>query len=316
MLLSIVIPTYKRPECLKYTLDILYPQLTPDVSLVILNNDNEVDLNDFLRENYFEGVEVINNRYNVGGNANILRCVEVSRAKYLWALGDDDIPTADCIKKILDYSKLDYDYICFSHMTLNVNYDRKFSSIKEMYELQKNIQNYMFISTNIYKVSRLTPYLDVGYHFIFTCTPILNCLICSLDNAPLNCVYSAQTIIKSVQDNDRGNPLYALLGISNLNILPVTKESSEYISLWVKRVPVSWINFQKYIGFQYLFYRKSNNTKLLENQIYAASKGIFRGKYALQVVILLVSYIFKWHRVMNLIIKKLPAKIQKKFSQS
>ncbi len=96
-------------------------------------------MNDFALENIFNSVGVINNEYNIGGNANILKSVIIEKSKYVWVLDDYDIPSKHAVSTIINYLKDDVDYICFSYSIFSVENDVNFSIINEMYEVQNNI---------------------------------------------------------------------------------------------------------------------------------------------------------------------------------
>ena len=302
MLLTIVIPTYKRVDYLRKTITLLLPQLNNNVELVVLNNDPNTDLKKNAIHEY-DQVRIINNKYNIGGNANILKCLEIAEGEYVWVLGDDDIPDGHSINNILEVINKGYDYVCFSSLGSEVKRDIEFKSISQMFQIQKNIQNYVYISTNVYKTSVITDYLEYGYHFTFTCTPILNCLLLALNEKELNCMYSVKKIINGIQQSERGNPLYAVIGIDKIRLLPVSLESSRYINLWVDQISKHWFSYIKYLGFQYLYYLKLKNYILLREQITAASMGVYKRKILTRFLLTLFGYIFKSQLIMKLIIK-------------
>jgi glycosyltransferase involved in cell wall biosynthesis len=109
-LLTIAIPTYNRPVQLRYTLEVVLPQILGDnrVRLLVLDNHSEVPAAQILNElgvELNEKVSVIRHALNIGGNANIMRCFELCETEWVWVLSDDDNPSSDAVQIILDDSK-------------------------------------------------------------------------------------------------------------------------------------------------------------------------------------------------------------------
>jgi len=98
--LSIVIITYNRAELLGKTLKSLSESIFSQCEIIVLNNcstDNTIGVvNSF--KGKFSDYTLITHKFNIGGNANILRAYEFGKQYYKWILCDDDI---------LDFSKID-----------------------------------------------------------------------------------------------------------------------------------------------------------------------------------------------------------------
>jgi hypothetical protein len=102
--LTIYIPTYKR-ESLADLLAALAPQLTPEVEVIISDNDpNGMGLaivKDALADapcyvHYSQRVE------NIGGSANIARGYTAGRGDWLWIMGDDDSVLPGAVANVLE----------------------------------------------------------------------------------------------------------------------------------------------------------------------------------------------------------------------
>lgn len=105
-ILTIAIPTFNRINSLKLTLTWLIPQLTEECELLILDNRSNDGTKDLLESVVTQNctskvINVIRNACNVGGNENILRCIEYSSGDYVWLLGDDDTPLPNAVDTIL-----------------------------------------------------------------------------------------------------------------------------------------------------------------------------------------------------------------------
>lgn len=103
--LTVAIPTWNRPVQLRRTLEVLLPQLSDDCYLLILDNASDIPAESVVAElaNGLipESIRIIRNRVNIGGDANILRCVELCDSEWVWLLGDDDIPVPECVSIII-----------------------------------------------------------------------------------------------------------------------------------------------------------------------------------------------------------------------
>ena len=97
-LLSICIPTYNREEYLYKSLDHLCEQLVgfeDEIELLIANNgssDNSFAIIEEFR-NSFPTLDwkILTVETNIGADAIFLKCFNLSRGKYFWLIGDDDI---------------------------------------------------------------------------------------------------------------------------------------------------------------------------------------------------------------------------------
>jgi len=90
--LTVAIPTYKRVEALEKTVREVLRQLNAENDrLLIIDNDPDGSGAKRL-QNYASDprVRIIRNACNIGGNANIMRCIECADTEYVWLLGDDD----------------------------------------------------------------------------------------------------------------------------------------------------------------------------------------------------------------------------------
>ncbi|RZK28376.1 MAG: glycosyltransferase family 2 protein, partial [Hymenobacter sp.] len=104
-MLTIAIPTYNRNERLARSLEILVPQLSAGVKLVIIDNCSSVPIKDTVEPYLLSNVKVVRNTYNIGMAANILRCFENCDTEWLWVLGDDDPPHKNAVEIIIQEIK-------------------------------------------------------------------------------------------------------------------------------------------------------------------------------------------------------------------
>ena len=109
-LLSICIPTFNRAPFLAELLQALLPQLTParaDVELVISDNASTDTTATVIADFRARGLplRLSRNQENLGADENFLRCHALARGRYLWLLGDDDLPMPNAIPQLLSLLK-------------------------------------------------------------------------------------------------------------------------------------------------------------------------------------------------------------------
>lgn len=87
MKLTIAIPTFNRNEILEKHIQFLLPQISEECTLLIIDNCSMVSVENtigYLLSKYpLLNYKIIRNKVNIGGNANILRCVELCETEWL-----------------------------------------------------------------------------------------------------------------------------------------------------------------------------------------------------------------------------------------
>lgn len=107
--LQICIPTYNRSETLVENVRRLQSfQSELDFKILVVDNATESFSNAQILDSLkSEGTTVVRNPCNVGGQANVLKCYELSDADYVWVVGDDDFLDLDGIRTVLNELSLD-----------------------------------------------------------------------------------------------------------------------------------------------------------------------------------------------------------------
>lgn len=204
--LSICIPTYNRPDELLYTLSCLLPQMQDGVELIILDNASEIPGFNRVRDavSEYDGVgrvELKRNLGNIGGNANILRCIEEGTGEWVWLLGDDDIPGHDAISKVLTSCGV-YCNAAFIHFHTphdvfsDRNSDMVYSRASQLLGDVSMIGELLFMSNCVLRRSCALKYLVRGYHAIDSMMPHMAVMLWSInENDPG--VLASSTIVRS-----------------------------------------------------------------------------------------------------------------------
>lgn len=151
----------------------------------IHDNNSPTPVNEYIQtqDTAYKTVNIINNITNIGGNANILRCIEFCKTEWIWVLGDDDLPTEGAIQQILK------DISTAGHELLAINYQ------SELYKRHKRIvlrgsreflrdldslSSVMFISSTIFRATVLRQHLRFAYAYLYSSMPHIIALYYSL----------------------------------------------------------------------------------------------------------------------------------------
>jgi glycosyltransferase involved in cell wall biosynthesis len=108
MKLSIIIPYYKTLELTKKLLNVLKPQLSDEVEVLIVNNSDSDNFDDYQTKTlYCESNGTASRPRNIG--------LDNAKGKYITFIDSDDLVSEDYIKKILHkINTSNFDYCFFS----------------------------------------------------------------------------------------------------------------------------------------------------------------------------------------------------------
>lgn len=165
--LTIAIPTYNRKERLMEQLHSLIRQSDFDrVNVLICDNNSNYDVKLSVEKTFGlrKNVEVVKNKLNIGGDANIallfLRC----KSQWMWILGDDDETTEDSINTILKDIELypNIAYFKYSIKNFTPYSDVTVKSLEEYIDYyhygNNSTGDMIFMSNNIYNLNIIGPY--------------------------------------------------------------------------------------------------------------------------------------------------------------
>jgi glycosyltransferase involved in cell wall biosynthesis len=186
--LTIGIPTYNRNDRLNHTLDLLLPQIDPDVIIVIYDNCSDIPVLESAStriQAYGKigcEISIIRNPFNIGGNANILTVLSLQKTKWLWILGDDNEPSANAIETIRrEISMANDDTVLLKFSNVDPSRYRPittetYQSIEDLIECVRVHghswhDNLMFISTSVFQTRLIANHLAKAFHYTYTCVP-------------------------------------------------------------------------------------------------------------------------------------------------
>ncbi len=205
--LTIAIPTFDRYEALEYTLKIIIPQLVDGVELVVLDNASpravEGLVHDLAKQHgVAHRVRFLRNSYNIGGNANIIRCFEVAQGAWMWLLGDDDEPACDSVGLILNEIVCD-SQLAYINFSSNIK-KHSAEAILDLSDLAEDVlfPTYSFMSTGVYRLSAVRSGLIYAYDLAYASAPHLVLMLYSVYLLNMKTRLSPSYIVSSKGSSD------------------------------------------------------------------------------------------------------------------
>lgn len=200
--LTIVIPSYNRPDKLLSTLKQLLPQLVPGVSVAVLDNCSPTPY-----ESYCTGaapeiaiavtngvIKFIRHRYNVGMSANFMKGFEICDSEWMWLIADDDDVLGNAIALITsEINALSGNdqvaFIKFSSPSCKNaaggGYVRTLDQLIDILAVAVvHFDSYIFITNGLYRIPKFKDQVQVGYATANTYVPHLMMLLDYLNNNP------------------------------------------------------------------------------------------------------------------------------------
>lgn len=181
MLLTIAIPTYNHHNLLLEQVISILPQLNDEVNLFIVDNNSMPDVKSFLISNKIDVnlIKFIKNKRNIGGNENILKCINLTDSHWVWVLSDNDILRPDAIGNVINTIKLnnnccflnfDYPYTKYgeglTEFCSNAYYVNSFTISNCIYNTQFLFQHLHFfksaISTHLGQLIFVLKYMELN----------------------------------------------------------------------------------------------------------------------------------------------------------
>jgi abequosyltransferase len=225
--LSIVIPTYNRPEAIVARVAELLPQLTEDSDLTIIDNCSDVSVESLIIKEIPASagrVRHIRNLVNIGGNANICRCFEVGSGDWMWLLGDDDFVRGNAVSEIhaqLEEVTPSVGYISFSTSIFVHAEERQVEHLRAFTEdddVGLKISNLMFISSGCYRMTAALPHMRMAYQMIYSYAPQIAVIALILAQESNSALMSPRHLVDRMphNPNEAWSHLQVIAGFSAL----------------------------------------------------------------------------------------------------
>lgn len=106
-LLTIAIPTYNGSKTICNMLDLLLPQCTSEVEVLICDNCSTDGTSELIRDYIlsYPFIRYIKNSSNIGADGNFLKCMQEASGRYIHLLSDDDILIEGSLEYIISFLK-------------------------------------------------------------------------------------------------------------------------------------------------------------------------------------------------------------------
>lgn len=316
--LTIVIPTFNRPEKVSRLVTQCLSQMDERTSLLVLDNASDRDVRELLKPIASEGAirnfRVLRHPVNIGAVANVLRCFEVPETPWIWIIGDDDGLEEGALETVLESIHANQDAIninfagsMFRHVTgVDRTISARYKSFDELIDGVDCFSNYVFISTNIYNRAKLLPYLRLMYNSPPTFLPHLAMVMAALkDDIGVVCALPAAIACWGKPDDALhkwdGNVVYR----DEHNILYLADDEASRVGLaaFFKGIDYPGLGYRDYfirLAFDQSADKSSLRDELLRSMamkglISGSRKGLFIGGLALafEPVIVMATYVFR-----------------------
>ena len=210
-LLTISIPTYNRADCIQRMVRTILPQMTDEIALIVIDNQSPYDIFSLFTEEEKKKFDLRRNDVNIGGDANIARCFEVARTKWVWVLGDDDMIYSDSVSRVLRVIKEypDYAYIKFNSIFIGETVG--IQGFCEAMKTKLQFAHSFFISESVHNLDKTRDTMMAHYLYLSLAVgQILRVIHYLLNSDGEKCVFLKDKIIED-QGLDLGwNGLYLI----------------------------------------------------------------------------------------------------------
>lgn len=171
-ILTITIPTYKRPARLAMLLATLRPQVDERVEVIVIDNANDKETELVVSASGVAGISYVANVVNIGMAGNLLRCFEYGQGQLLWMVGDDDEPEPNAVDRIVETCLARSDVVQWNFSTFfKRNSSFETIGMRQFLAQLDSLPNLIFISANVYQRVRILKYLADGYRMATSLCP-------------------------------------------------------------------------------------------------------------------------------------------------
>lgn len=222
-ILTIAIPTYNRPEQLRRCLEALVPQLNDDCWLHIADNHSLVPASEIaesiLGRHGFEQFSIVRQPFNKGAHYNLFHCYDIAHTRWLWVIGDDDVPSNDAVSKILEITESRSNLLA---VVSEVSFFRAKiggqSQLDQNFELTEYLASDAFffsglISALVINIGQVRAYMGIGYEYSSSYFPHVAILVEALQQVKKGEIrYINTPFVVYVADGEQEKPVSPILG--------------------------------------------------------------------------------------------------------
>lgn len=241
--LAVAIPTFNRNDILARVLSSLSVQFAPNTGIYVLDNNPDGSAIDAIKQSKVDDVfPLIHIRWpgNIGGNENIIRCVEFAEADYVWILGDDDFPVENALSTIRSHITKHPDASVFNFYWPDKSHLKRSSSIKcnsfsEYLDQFKSVGESLFISSLVFKRLSALQALSCSYQWQSSCCPGMTLAYSCFSDRSYGFVSHKQIVEYREENTVHSSVLSIAAGMTTLNMLPLAEaefKSLQRLSCW------------------------------------------------------------------------------------
>jgi glycosyltransferase involved in cell wall biosynthesis len=305
-LLTIAIPTFNRNAVLYRNLGRLLPQIEKWVDLIIIDNCSDVpvcETIELLCKDYPDvEIKLYRNSANIGGNANVLRCIEFCESEYIWIIGDDDFPSVNALKIIKKYiEKGKHIWLNFYSDDPNHQPVRKKCNVSEsLSDFLVNIESIselVFVSNNIFRTTVIKNGLETAHMNQSMMAPHLISMLAGIEKINPVGIYitTGQQLFDSISNNEdleTSWPLYrAFLGIMSMYRLDLSKNTMQSVLRLIAGSRLKWLNNRfLYAAFSRLADQKGwKNSFRVSSGFFSSLFIIDRGRFFISAPLFIIA---------------------------
>jgi abequosyltransferase len=207
--LTVAIPTFNRNHLLKACISRLLPQMHRGQRLLIVDNGSDVPVQEtlgaWLKEQDAVDVQIVRNAVNVGGGANILRCLELCDTEWLYCLGDDDLVADDAIRNIEATIEAHPGalYLSFSRYFRRRRAVAVAHGLEQLVQLLEDWSSFLFMSSTVVNAAQLRPHARWGFLYAYSWAPLQAILLKCLEQGG-TVVFSDRVLCVAESQSDEG----------------------------------------------------------------------------------------------------------------
>lgn len=199
---TICIPTYNRNDLLKNSVKHLIECIGDKCKIIIIDNCSDIEVVETLGSLKSENentLKIIRNRLNIGGAANMLRCMEVCTTRWMLCLGDDDVLESNFVGVVRENIEKYNDSLFINFRrpksTKKQNTDKLVNGLNNFVVSLDDWSSLLFMSTSLVNVELLSPCIRWGYLYAYSWAPFQAILIKTLNSGGY-LVYSQDTVCR------------------------------------------------------------------------------------------------------------------------
>ena len=191
--LTIYILSYNLPEQVAITLDSLLPFCSNNIKIIVGDNSDSLysqqikEVVNLRKEIFNNQITYLKHKVNLGANGNILRAFELADSEFLWIVSCKNrfMPNAlTILEKLLDNSNATF----LSFIENDLRGGKEFPKVQKQYNnffdalYELEFGPITSINFTIYRVSRISKYIALGYYAVACLAPHLAIIVNALDD--------------------------------------------------------------------------------------------------------------------------------------